>query len=102
VEWSFLQRVLVKMNFGPSFRSWVQLLYSGIFSRVLIFRISKILFPFVWGKKREWMARSSISQPLAQGGLGVVDVSCKLASLRVFGSFDVSVPSQDAQTSLSP
>jgi hypothetical protein len=102
VEWSFLQRVLVKMNFGPSFRSWVQLLYSGIFSRVLIFRINKILFPFVWGKKREWMARSSISQPLAQGGLGVVDVSCKLASLRVFGSFDVSVPSQDAQTSLSP
>jgi hypothetical protein len=28
------------------------------------------------------MARSSVSQPLAQGGLGVVDVSCKVASLR--------------------
>ena len=36
VEWSFLQRVLVKMNFGPSFQSWVQLLYSGIFSCVLV------------------------------------------------------------------
>ena len=50
--------------------------------KTVIFRINKILFPFVWGKKREWMARSSVSQPLAQGGLGVVDVSCKLASLR--------------------
>jgi hypothetical protein len=48
VEWSFLQHVLVKMNFGPSFRSWVQLLYSGIFSCVLVngftseaFRVSR-------------------------------------------------------------
>ena len=31
-----MQRVLVKMNFGPSFRSWVQLLYTGIFLRVLV------------------------------------------------------------------
>jgi hypothetical protein len=36
VDWSFMQRVLAKMNFGPSFRSWVQLLYTGIFSRVLV------------------------------------------------------------------
>ena len=48
MEWSFLQHVLVKMNFGPSFRSWVQLLYSGIFSCVLVngftseaFRVSR-------------------------------------------------------------
>ncbi|CAB4041209.1 Hypothetical predicted protein, partial [Paramuricea clavata] len=43
--------------------------------KTVIFRINKLLFPFVWGKKREWMARSSVSQPLAQGGLGIVDVS---------------------------
>ena len=36
VDWAFMLRVLEKMNFGPSFRSWVQLLYSDIFSCVLI------------------------------------------------------------------
>ena len=28
-------RVLERMNFGPSFRAWVSLLYHNIFSRVL-------------------------------------------------------------------
>jgi hypothetical protein len=50
--------------------------------KTVIFRINKILFPFVWDKKREWMARSSVTQPLAQGGLGVVDAARKLLSLR--------------------
>ncbi len=36
VDWSFMLKVLERMNFGPSFRSWVQLLYSSIFSRVLV------------------------------------------------------------------
>ena len=37
---------------------------------IVITRINKLLFPFVWGKKREWMARTSVTQPLAAGGLG--------------------------------
>jgi hypothetical protein len=41
----------------------------------IVNRINKILFPFVWNKKKEWMARSSVTQPLTAGGLGVVDVS---------------------------
>ena len=49
--------------------------------KTVVFRINKILFPFVWGKKREWMARSSVTQSLVQGGLGVVDVERKLLSL---------------------
>ena len=49
---------------------------------MVIFKINKILFPFVWGKKREWMARTSVIQPLYQAGLGVVDISQKVLSLR--------------------
>ena len=40
------------------------------------------LFPFVWSKKREWMARSSVIQPVSQGGLGIVDIAKKILSLR--------------------
>ena len=50
--------------------------------KTINFKINKFLFPFVWNKKREWMARSSVIQPLSQGGLGVVDISDKLLSLR--------------------
>ena len=49
--------------------------------KTVIFKINKILFPFVWGKKREWMARTSVIQPMVDGGLGVVDVSKKILSL---------------------
>ena len=77
---TFRGRALIANMLGLSI-FWYQ---ATIFDmpKTVIFRINKILFPFVWGKKREWMARSSVSQPLVQGGLGVVDVSCKLASLR--------------------
>ena len=36
VEWPFLEKVLVKMGFGPSFRSWVSLLYSSVNSAVIV------------------------------------------------------------------
>ena len=67
------------------------------------------------------MARSSVVQPLNDGGLGVVEVSCKVSSLRtvwlrhryfsdqvqhpwkVFFDFQVSLvfPSQDAASLLA-
>jgi hypothetical protein len=50
--------------------------------KLIVHRINKLLFPFVWNKKKEWMARSSVTQPLAAGGLGVVDVLRKISSLR--------------------
>ena len=31
-----MMKMLERMNFGPSFRAWVRLLYSNIFSRVLV------------------------------------------------------------------
>ncbi len=49
--------------------------------KLVIHEINKLLFPFVWGKKREWTARTSVTQPLAAGGLGVVDVAKKVSSL---------------------
>ena len=45
--------------------------------------IKQRLFPFVWQKKREWLARSSLTQPLSRGGLAVVDVNRKVQSLHV-------------------
>ena len=36
IDWDFLQKVLFTMNFGPSFRKWVRLLYSSLYSRILI------------------------------------------------------------------
>ena len=41
------------------------------------------MFLFVWGKKREWLSRSSVIQPTNKGGLGVVDFWCKLVWLKV-------------------
>ena len=36
VDWGYMQKILTHMNFGPSFCSWVRLLYTNIFSRVLV------------------------------------------------------------------
>ena len=36
VDWHFMQRVLQRMNFGPSFCRWVSLLYSRIYSHVIV------------------------------------------------------------------
>ena len=49
----------------------------------LIFRINQLLFRFIWDGKGEWFRWSSVVQPLLRGGLGVVNVASKLASLRV-------------------
>ena len=36
VDWGYLQRVLARMNFGPSFCQWISLFYTGISSSVLV------------------------------------------------------------------
>ena len=78
---SFRGRVLVANMLGLS-QFWYQATVFDV-PKVVIHRINKILFPFVWNKKREWMARSSVTQSLTDGGLGVVDVARKISSLRV-------------------
>ena len=77
---SFRGRALVANVLGLSL-FWYQ---ATVFDmpKTIIFKINKLLFPFVWNKKREWMARSSVIQSVGLGGLGVVDISDKLLSLR--------------------
>ena len=77
---SFRGRALVANVLGLSLL-WYQ---AQIFDvpKTVIFKVNKILFPFVWGKKREWMARTSVIQPMVDGGLGVVDISKKILSFR--------------------
>jgi exonuclease III len=77
---SFRGRALVANMLGLSL-FWYQATIFDV-PKTVITRINKILFPFVWSKKREWMARTSVTQPIRDGGLGVVDVARKVSSLR--------------------
>ncbi len=77
---SFRGRALVSNMLGLSIFCYQATIFD--MPRVVIKEINKILFPFVWGKKREWMARTSVTQSLCLGGLGVVDVARKVSSLR--------------------
>ena len=44
VEWPYLEKVLVKMGFGPSFRTWVRLLFTDMYSQVIINGFATELF----------------------------------------------------------
>ena len=78
---SYRGRALVACILGAS-RFWYLGSTVPVDSR-LIFRINQLLFRFIWDGKGEWLRRSSVVQPLLRGGLGVVNVASKLASLRV-------------------
>ena len=45
--------------------------------------INQRVFSFIWQKKREWLARSSVTQRSPHGGLGLVDIPRKIQSLHV-------------------
>lgn len=79
-ELSFRGRALVANTLGLSI-FWYQATLFAM-PKTVIFATGKLLFPFVWQKKREPLARSSVVQPLKAGGLGVVNVAVKLSSLR--------------------
>ncbi len=52
VDCTFMLRVLEKLNFGSSFRSWVKLLYTDIFSTVLVNDYVSELFPVTRGVRQ--------------------------------------------------
>ena len=52
VDWSYMLRVLEVMNFGESYRSWVQLLYTDIYSQVLVNDYCSDLFPVTRGVRQ--------------------------------------------------
>ena len=78
---SFQDRTVVANTLGHS-----TLLYLGSVCFVplaTIRQINRLVFPFVWSKKREWVRRSALTQPYTRGGLGVVDLDRTLRSLAV-------------------
>ena len=44
-------------------------------------QINSLIFPFIWGKKREAIKRVTLCQPPSQGGLGITKIEDKLFSL---------------------
>ena len=77
---SFHGRALIVNVLGLSL-FWYQATMFDV-PKTIVARINKLIFPFIWNKIREWLARSSLTQPFADGGLGVVDVARKILSLR--------------------
>ena len=78
---SFRGRALIVNSLGLS-RFW----YLGSVVPIdddFVKKVNKLSFSFLWARPREWLCRSSVMTPLKQGGLGVVDMSRKLVSLRV-------------------
>ena len=78
---SFRGRALISNMLGLS-TLWYLCSFSVI-PEAIIKAVNGEVFPFVWRKKREWMARTSVTQRPNQGGLGVVDVYRKMLSLHV-------------------
>ena len=52
MDWSYMLKVLERMNFGPSFRAWVRLVYNNIFSRVLVNGYPSNAFPVTGGVRQ--------------------------------------------------
>lgn len=77
---SFRGRALVANALGLSL-FWYQATSFDV-PKPVISKINKMLFMFVCGKKWEWLARTSVTQSVLAGGLGVIDVERKLSSLR--------------------
>ena len=77
---SFRGRALIANVLGLSV-FWYQ---ATVFDmpKTVIHQVNKLLFPFVWSKKREWMARSSVVQPISQSGLSIVDIAPKILVLQ--------------------
>ena len=78
---SFQGRTVVANTLGIS-----TFLYLGsvcFIPPATIRQINRLVFPFIWSKKREWVRRSTLTQPSTLGGLGVVDLDRKLRSLAV-------------------
>ncbi|CAB3986639.1 Transposon TX1 uncharacterized 149 kDa [Paramuricea clavata] len=78
---SFRGRALIANMLGLS-TLWYLCSFSVI-PEAIIKAVNGEIFPFVWRKKREWLARSSVTQRPNQGGLGVVDVYRRMLSLHV-------------------
>jgi hypothetical protein len=76
---SFRGHTLIVNTLGLSL-FWYLATFESI-PQSLIVKINGLTFPYIWGKKHEWLARTSVIQPTKDGGLGAVDVDKKIMSL---------------------
>ena len=76
---SYHGRALIANTLGLSL-FWYLASFSCIPPDILT-AINTRVFSFIWQKKREWLARSSVTQRCSLGGLGLVDVQRKINSL---------------------
>ena len=49
----------------------------------VVFRFKKLIFHFLWGSKIETVSRATLSTPLLEGGLGLIDIVAKSTSLKL-------------------
>ena len=47
----------------------------------VVHSVNSRLFSFGWKKKRQWLARSSVTQRPCQGELGVIDLDRKIGAI---------------------
>ncbi|CAB4002701.1 Hypothetical predicted protein [Paramuricea clavata] len=78
---SFRGRALIANMLGLSTLWYI--CSVSVIPEEIIKAVNGEVFPFVWRKKREWLARSPVTQRPNHGGLGVVDVHRKMLSLHV-------------------
>ncbi|CAB4016368.1 Hypothetical predicted protein [Paramuricea clavata] len=76
---SFRGHTLIVSALGLSL-FWYLATFESI-PQSLVVKINGLSFPYIWGKKREWLAHTSVMQPIKDGGLGAVDVDKKTMSL---------------------
>ena len=78
---SYRGRALVASSLGLS-RLWYLSSVAPLRPDI-ISRVNQLAFRFIWNNHGEWLQRSSVCLPLRSGGLGMVHVDSKLASLHV-------------------
>ena len=78
---SYHGRALIANTLGLS-RFWYLSSIACLPSTILQ-AINTRIFSFIWNQKREWLARSSITQRSSQGGLSLIDVQRKVLSLYI-------------------
>ena len=49
----------------------------------VVLRFKKLIFPFLWGSKIETVSRATLSAPLLEGGLGLIDIVTKSKALKL-------------------
>ena len=78
---SFHGRALVTNTLGLSIFWYLASFLSMPDS--IVSRINSHAYSFIWNKKREWLARTTVTQRPSQGGLGLVDLKRKISALHV-------------------